>query len=133
MASLLHAAALDVAPVVGKAAAAEFRAFLELYGALASPDAILRGDGATVDFPEEPSARYALTTGLTLRAADAEQAHRAFCWLAERASPEWVQLFAADLFARMRERGQMGALARLVAQDERLRAFVNAYQKLLQS
>lgn len=131
MASRLHGAGLAIAPVVGAAAAAEFAAFVELYAGLADMEAILRGDGAALAFPAEPSQRYALTVGLGLRARDARAAHHAFAWIAERAGGEWGQLFAMDLFRQMRARGQMGELAALVQQDDRLQAFLRDYRGLL--
>jgi MoxR-like ATPase len=131
MASRLHGVGLAIAPVVGHAAAAEFNAFIAIYNGLPDLEAILRGDGSGLQFPDEPSQRYALTTGLCLRARDAGEAYRAFGWLVERASNEWVQLFGIDLFRLMRSRGQMGELARLVGQDERLQAFMAEYRQLM--
>jgi MoxR-like ATPase len=131
MASRLHRVGLSVASVVGHAAAAEFSAFVQIYSGLPDLEAILRGDGAGLAFPSEPSQRYALTTGLCMRSADAAQAHRAFGWLADKAGSEWVQLFGIDLFRRMRARGQMGELARLVQADERLQQFMQEYRQLM--
>jgi MoxR-like ATPase len=131
MASSLHDVGLDIAPVVGAAAAAEFSAFIELYQSLPDLGPILRGAGAGVAFPHEPSARYATAIGLTVRAADAREAHNAFSWLADHATAEWVQLFATDIFRRMRARGQMGVLAQLVMQDGKLQGFLKDYQRLL--
>lgn len=131
MASRLHCAGLDIAPVVGPAAAAEFRAFVEVYAGLGDLEAILCGDGGSILFPSEPSQRYALTVGLGIRARDAAQAHSAFHWLCERATPEWAQLFAVDLFRQMRARGQMGELAALVGRDEALQGFLKDYRSLL--
>ncbi|NTU85948.1 MAG: MoxR family ATPase [Chloroflexales bacterium] len=131
MASRLHGAGLDIAPVVGPGAAAEFRAFVSLYATMVDMEAILRGDGAGLAFPSEPSQRYALTVGLGVRARDARQAHSAFRWLADAAGGEWSQLFAMDLFRQMRARGQMGELAALVKEDERLQAFLRDYRGLL--
>jgi hypothetical protein len=131
MASRLHVAGLDIAPVVGPAAAAEFRAFLVLYGDLVDLEAILRGDGADLAFPTEPSQRYALTVGLGIRASDAQQAYNAFRWLSGQASSEWIQLFTMDLFRQMRARGQIGELARLVQQDAQLQEFLKVYHALL--
>jgi MoxR-like ATPase len=131
MASRLHGASLDIGPVVGHAAAAEFRAFVSLYAALVDLEAILRGEGAGLPFPAEPSQRYALTVGLAIRSQDARQAHHAFRWLIATAGGEWSQLFAMDLFRQMRARGQMGALAQLVKEDEQLQAFLRDYRSLL--
>jgi MoxR-like ATPase len=131
MASQLHTIGLAIDPVVGPAAAAEFRAFVEVYAGLGDLEAILRGVGSAISFPSEPSQRYALTIGLSVRARDAEQAYTAFRWLREQASTEWVQLFALDLFRNMRTRGQMGQLAALVAQDTALQNFLKDYRALL--
>jgi MoxR-like ATPase len=131
MASSLHTVGLGIAPVVGAAAAAEFEAFITLYASLVNLDTILHGDGGALPFPAEPSARYATVVGLTLRAADATQAYNAFQWLAGNAAAEWVQLFAADLFRQMRAKGQMGALAQFVSQDQRLQEFMREYGRLM--
>lgn len=133
MASRLHHAALDIAPVVGLAAADEFRAFLSLYSALPDLEPILDGADAAdiIPFPKEPSARYAVTVGLTLRARDPQRGYRGFKWLSEQAPAEWLQLYVVDLFKHMRALGHMGAFARLVAQDGELRGYLNGYQKLL--
>ncbi|NTW00360.1 MAG: MoxR family ATPase [Oscillochloris sp.] len=131
MASRLHSVGLDVAPVVGQGAAAEFRAFIDLYANMVDLDVILRGDGSELAFPTEPSQRYALTVGLCVRSQNAIQAYNGFRWLADKASPEWVQLYVLDLFQQMRARSQMGDLARLFQQDARLQAFMQDYRKLM--
>lgn len=104
---------------------------MSLYATLVDMEAILCGNGAGLAFPSEPSQRYALTVGLGVRASDARQAHSAFRWLADAAGSEWSQLFAMDLFRQMRARGQMGELAALVKEDERLQAFLRDYRGLL--
>jgi MoxR-like ATPase len=131
MASRLHSVHLDIAPVVGPGAAAEFYAFVQLYTTMIDLEAILRGDGSNIAFPGEPSTRYAVTIGLCARARDARQAHQAFCWLSDKASAEWVQLFSIDMFRQMRARNQMRELAELVRQDDRLQHFLQAYRQLL--
>jgi hypothetical protein len=131
MASRLHAAGLDVTPAVGAGAAAEFKAYLSLYRDLPDLERILAGAGAAVPFPDEPSVRYATTLGLTSRAEDAQAAYHAFRWLADVAPLEWVQLCAADLFRLMRARGQMPALAALIAGDARLQKYLDEYQQIL--
>lgn len=131
MASQLNYAGLDISSAVGVAAAVEFAAYTTLYQTLPDLAPILQGNGGAIAFPKEPSARYATTTGLTVRATDANQAYNAFNWLSERATAEWVQLFAVDMFGRMRKLGQMGALARLVQKDSRLQDFLTDFQKLV--
>jgi AAA domain (dynein-related subfamily) len=131
IASELHKAELDIAPAVGEAAMTEFMAYIKLYQALPNLVAILEGRGDKIDFPTEPSARYATAIGLTVRAADAQQAYSAFTWLSKVATPEWVQLFAVDLFQVMRSKGQMGVLAQLVQKDPSLQKFLKDFQQLV--
>ena len=131
MASHLHYAGLDIASAVGEGAAAEFSAYITLYTTLPNLVPILQGNGNAIAFPEEPSVRYAATTGLTVRAKDANQAYNAFNWLSDKATAEWVQLFAVDMFRQMRKLGQMGALAKLVKQDSQLQKFLKDFQELV--
>lgn len=131
MASQLHYAGLDIASAVGIGAAAEFAAYITLYKTLPSFVPILQGNGNSIAFPEEPSVRYATTTGLTVRAQDANQAYNAFNWLSDKATAEWVQLFAVDMFRQMRTKGQMGALAKLVKKDSKLQQFLKDFQELV--
>lgn len=133
MASRLHQAGLDIAPVVGAAAADEFRAYRDLYLELPSLEPILAGveEAGSIAFPKEPSARYAVTIGLTMRAGDPERGYRGFKWLSEKAPAEWLQLYVVDLFKHMRALGHLGAFARLVAQDAQLRSYLQGYQQLM--
>lgn len=131
MASALHGAELSIAPAVGVAAEAEFTAYIELYRSLPNLTPILEGNGDRISFPTEPSTCYATAIGLTVRAADANQAYNAFTWLSRVATAEWVQLFAVDMFRVMRSKGQMGALAKLVQKDNRLQKFLKEFQQLV--
>lgn len=130
-AAYLHALGLSVAPAVGEAAATEFEAFLELYSELIDLDAVLRGDGAALRFPDKPSVRYAVVIGLALRAQGAADARVAFSWLVERAPAEWIQLFVSQLATRLRALGQLGALAECMRDEPRLRTFLAEYTALL--
>lgn len=131
MASRLMDVGLPIATAVGTGAASEFEAFVTLYNSLPDVDAILEGRDGMPPFPTEPSARYALTMSLTVRAESVERSMRAFSYLAEFAAPEWVQLFATDLIRLFRSRGQLGTLAQLVRRDERLGQFLKDYQQLM--
>jgi hypothetical protein len=51
--------------------------------------------------------------------------------LSDKATAEWVQLFAVDMFRVMRTKGQMGALAKLVQQDSQLQKFLKDFQELV--
>ncbi len=131
MASQLHYAGLDISSAVGLGAAAEFEAYTSLYKTLPNLLPILQGNGGAIAFPEEPSVRYATTMGLIVRAQDANQAYNAFNWLSDKATAEWVQLFAVDMFRQMRRKGQMGALAKLVKKDIKLQKFLKDFQELV--
>lgn len=124
MASRLHAVGLGIEPAVGGPTAEEFRAFLAVYDKLQSMDDILAGQGKGHNFPQEPSLRYALTVGLSLRVQSVEQALSAFRWLADRAAAEWLQLFVTNLLAHLEAKGLKGLFAVAVQQDAKLRALV---------
>lgn len=133
MADTLHRAGLDVAPAIGGATAAEFRAYVAAYASLPDLKRILEGDGQGIPFPEEPSLRYAAITGLTLRAEEARAAFNAFRWVAQSAPLEWMQLLAIDVFRLMRGRGRMKELADLIGQDAEVQTRIADYQKLIAS
>lgn len=131
MASQLHQVGLAVDAAVGEAAASEFRAYLKVYDRLPDLDRILAGKGSKLKFPEAPSGRWATTIGLTMRSGSAEQGLAGFQWLVEKATAEWVQLFASDLIGQMRRSNQLGTLAKMVAQEPALQAFLQDYRQLL--
>lgn len=126
MANQLHLAGLGIEPAVGGPTAEEFRAFVAIYDRLQSLDDILAGQGKSQSFPNEPSLRYALTVGLSLRVTTVEQALAAFRWLAERAAAEWLQLFVTNLLAHLEARGLKGMFALAVQQDAKLRELVQS-------
>lgn len=130
MASELHRIGLPVESAVGPATTAEFEAFLALYAQLPDLARILSGEGAAIAFPEEPSARYAVTTGLALRAADAQAAYHALRWITEAADAEWGQLCATDLFRMLRAQQQWRPFQQLVAADAALQERLAAYEQL---
>lgn len=132
MASTLHQLGQNIRPAVGAGAAAEFHAYVAAYQDLPDLEAILRGEGDTIAFPEEPSVRYATTVGLAIRAADVPTAFHAFKWLARAAGPEWVQLLAGDMFEILRARGQMRELRRMIGSDPELQEWLAQHERLLE-
>lgn len=129
MASRLHAAGLDIAPAVGEAPASEFQAFVKLGAGLPDIDAILDGKGAGFVFPSEPSQRYALIVGMSTRVLSAASATEGLRWLVERATTEWIQLYASNVMTRLRTTGQIGALVQQIDRDPRLRSFLAGFQR----
>jgi len=132
MASQLRKVGLSIAAAVGQGCATEFEAYTALYTRIPDLERIVKGDGHDIAFPGEPSLSYAVTTGLMTKSQDAQAAYYAFAWLVNAAAPEWVQLFAVDLFRLMRARGEMQALIKLIAQDADLQQFLVDYQELLE-
>lgn len=130
MAHKLHRAKLSVEPAVGTAASGEFSAFCAVYQNLPDLEPILAGK-SQAGFPAEPSARYAAVLGLIIRADEATKAAHALRWLVKHAGAEWVQFFATDLFRMMRERGQFGALAKLIATDAELKDFARNMRDMI--
>lgn len=131
MANALYHVGLNIAPVVGLGAASEFSSFVAIYRRLPDIAEILQGRGQQIPFPKEPSLSYAVTTALTLRAGSLNESYRAFQWIADKASAEWIQLFATDLFRLAGTRNELGKLALLVKQDKRLQEMYNDYMTLL--
>ncbi|MBX5456941.1 MAG: MoxR family ATPase [Thermogemmatispora sp.] len=131
MADALYKAGLDIAPAVGQGAAAEFEAFMALYDRLPDVEAILEGAGEHIAFPGEPSLRYAITVALATRASSLQQCYQAFVWMSQKAQPEWVQLFATDLFRLLRARNELGKLAALVQRNQQLQKLFTEYMELL--
>lgn len=131
MAGHLLQARLDIAPAVGEGPAAELEAYKKVYHHLPNLELILSGKGQKIDYPEEPSVRYAVAIGLTARAKTPEQALAGFLWLADRAPAEWVQLFVSDLLRLWRATGRMAELASLFQTEPRLQKLAAEYLSLM--
>ena len=127
MASALHCAGLDINPAVGTAAATEFCSYISMYENLPNLIAILDGKGETIQFPKEPSVRYATVIGLTVRADNANQALNAFNWLNRVASNEWVRLYAVDLKRIMESKGKLGVLANMLNKEPEFKKLLQDY------
>ncbi|MBP6570543.1 MAG: MoxR family ATPase [Gemmatimonadales bacterium] len=130
MASQLHGAGMSVAPAVGLPAAAEFTAYLEVYGHLPDLDAICQGR-VNPAFPAEPSARFAVVIGLAIRATTPDTMRHALIWIAEQAPAEWQSAFLMDLVRRARELGHGSALATSIRETPALRDRVAEFRDLL--
>ncbi len=128
MASSLLAAGLNIAPAIGDGVEAEFRAFERVYASLPEIDAIL--EGLDLEFPPEPSARYAVCIGLAARAEHAGHVFNAMKYLVARADVEWVHFFASDALPKLRSKGQLGALIALTKQDPSLLEFLKEINEL---
>lgn len=135
LASQLKMAGIDVAAAVGMAAASEFNAFVRLYEQLPDLGGILNAS-AQPEFPKEPSARYAVVVGLTVRCADfsgvsPEQLRNAGTWIGTNAPPEWFQLFVSDLVRLARARTDGMRHLQPLLRDPRVREAVATIRSLL--
>lgn len=124
LASELHSLGMAVDAAVGDGAASEFDAFCKLYADLPDLEHILLHGAGNTAFPEEPSRRYAITVGLSARAATEEAIRHGFGWLIDKAAPEWCQLFIHGIHDRAVKRNQVGLLATLLAGDPRMSRFL---------
>jgi hypothetical protein len=131
MADELYRAGLAIDTAVGAAATAEFEAYVAHYESLPELEPILAGEGDEVDFPDEPSVRYAVTVGLTTRADDTAKALHAFRWLSQKATAEWVQVFATDIIGKFRSLGELGALATMVEEEPEIKDFLRRYREMM--
>ncbi len=130
MASELHAIGSSIVPAVGEPTTLEFESFLKVYEKLPDLESIMRGQGESIEFPEEPSKRYALSLGLAIRATKAGAIQHAFAWLVKHSKPEWCQLFIHVVHSRAEAAGQLGDLARVLVAEPRMKRFL---QHLLQA
>ncbi|MBV9614525.1 MAG: MoxR family ATPase [Ktedonobacteraceae bacterium] len=128
----LYQVGLDISPVVGLGTATEFESFVALYHQIPDVKSILQGNGEKINFPGEPSLRYAITTALTMRATTLQESYHAFQWIVEKANTEWVQLFATDLFRLAQAHNELGKLATLVQRDTRLQKMFADYMAMLE-
>lgn len=132
MANTLHTAGLNIAPAVGNAAATEFYSFVRMYGDVPDMDAIMSGNGNAIPFPLEPSLRYALTIGLVARISTASSAFNAFKWMAQHATPEWVQMFSMDMLRIVRsDRYKLRQIQKMISNDAELGVWIDDYENMI--
>lgn len=130
MASSLRAIGLPISSAVGNAAAVEFEAFESVYRRLPDLDAIAAGKKG-IKFPEEPSVRYAVTIGLTIRAADSERANTIIEWASKEAPSEWFQVLASDILKHSREAGFGDVLVRTLVSNQEIKERLLAFRDVL--
>lgn len=120
MADRLLRAGIGIEPAVGDPAASEFAAFTAVYANLPDLDAICAGRGPK-HFPAEPSARYAVAIGLSMRAKSPEALRNALGWLVAHASDEWTSLVLVDAVRLARSEGRIGPVAKALQAEPALR------------
>jgi MoxR-like ATPase len=131
MADALMKADLEIDPVIGAPAAAEFRAYLAVYESVPDLEAILQGRGAGIACPDEVSVRYATAIGLALRARTAEGAVAAFHWVHSRLSTEWCRTFMQDVVRSMTSKGLQGPLSEAFMADPQFKAYAKDTREVM--
>lgn len=130
MASSLRAIGLPISSAVGNAAAVEFEAFESVYRKLPDLDAISAGKRG-IKFSEEPSVRYAVTIGLTIRASNPERASHIMEWASQEAPSEWFQVLASDILKGSREAGFGDVLVRQLVGNPAIKERLLSFRDLL--
>jgi len=129
LANNLYKAGLSIEPAVGPTGA-EFDSYILIYDSLPDFELILKGK-CKDKFPKEPSKRFAISTGLAVRIATAEEAFNALNWLSKIADSEWVQLMITTLFPILRTKGIFSAFIKLARADKNLMSQLNSIRDLV--
>jgi hypothetical protein len=124
MASELHEHELSITPAVGDGTAEEFKAYCKLYRSLPELESILQGRGTGLEFPKDPSLRYAIAIGLAVRAEKADEIQHSVKWMAANAPAEWCQLYVHSVQERAASRGLTGILAKAIAGEPSLATLI---------
>ena len=123
-------AGLDIDPAVGCAAAAEFRSFCKIYKTLPDIEKILEGD-TKPSFPEDLSAKYALSCALALRSKTDKQMTNALRFLAKKGTSEWLNQCAIDIFSILKEKNRSHELIKVLQSQKELLEASKQISKLL--
>jgi hypothetical protein len=119
---------LEVDAAVGEGAASEFYAYQSIYSKLPDVDAILAGE--RIETPREPSVMYAVTGALVSRAKSAQDYFNGFKWLRKGTTDDYTGLYLDDALVAMQSKGQLGAFAKLMKNDEDSNKFRERYKEL---
>ena len=130
IANKLIDARLDVDPALGNAAGAEFRSFCKIYKTLPDIEPILKGTTKPV-FPEDLSAKYALTCALSVRAKTLKEVENAFLYLSKRGSMEWLNQCAYDVSEIWKNKKNRTELVDLIVNNKDLMKVAENLSKLL--
>jgi len=125
----LYKAGLSVEPAVG-VVGAEFDAYTSLYTTLPDFELILNGKSKD-QFPKDPSKRYAIITGLSIRISSPKQGINSLNWLLKRAEPEWFQLMISTVFPLLRAKNIFSEFIQYARKDKKLMQRINEILDLI--
>ncbi len=131
IANNLLIAGLDIDPAVGSACNSEYKSFAKVYKTLPKIEPILSGK-AKPKFPEDLSARYALSSALVLRAKNINEIKNALLYLAEKANTEWLIQSVYDFVSKMQDKGDIIAeMVDVISGNEKLMHVAKHVNKLM--
>ena len=123
-------AGLDVDPAIGKPCATEFRSFCKVYKNLPNIEPILNGKSQP-NFPKDLSAKYALTTALTVRAKTVKEVKHAFLYIEKKGGMEWLTQCTHDVAKIWMSKSKSKDLIDMLIANDRLMVVAEKVQKLL--
>ena len=130
IANNLLSANLAIDPAVGDPAAAEFRSFIKIYKTLPDIEPILNGD-PKAKFPEDLSAKYALTCALALRSETVKHVENAFLYLDKKGELEWLTQCAYDVSIAWQTKKDFNKLIDMIIGNKKLIKVAESIQKLM--
>jgi hypothetical protein len=130
IANTLLKAQLSIDPAVGDSAGAEFRSYIKIYKSLPDIEAILNGN-LKAEFPEDLSAKYALTCALALRAENVKQVENAFMYLENKGELEWLTQCAYDVSSAWSGRKDFNELLDMIMGNSKLIKVAETISKLM--
>jgi hypothetical protein len=130
MANMLHQTGMAIHPAIGEPAATEFYSYWDIYLNLPDLDAICAGK-LNAHFPTEPSARFAVSIGLTLRAKSEKTMRNALLWVMNTAPVEWQSSFVMGMIKHVKEGGNIAILGKIVREEKALSSQITQFRDLL--
>ena len=130
IANMLLSAKLAIDPAVGDSAAAEFRSFIKIYKTLPDIEPILNGN-FKAKFPEDLSAKYALTCALALRSETVQHVENAFMYLDKKGELEWLTQCAYDVSIAWQQKKDFNKLLDMIIENPKLIKVAETIQKLM--
>ena len=121
---------VDVDPAIGNASATEFRSFCKIYKTLPDIEPILKGK-AKPTFPEDLSAKYALTCALSVRAKTLKEVENVFTYLSSKATMEWLNQSAFDVTNIWKEKSNKSELVDMIVKNKDLMKVAENLSELL--
>lgn len=121
---------LDVDPAIGAGCASEFRSFCKVYKSLPDIPSILSGSKKP-SFPDDLSARYALTCALAVRAKDIKEVENAFLYIEEKGSMEWLSQCTYEVVTKWKDTKKSEELVDMISNNKKLLDVAARLQKLL--